>query len=379
MGRGLAVRPKRRRPKGGWVEALVPLVDTLVLFGAGLAVCCLGFLFYGLIRGDIAIFPSSVTTGQTLSKPEQELLIRNVIYATRLFSVAVWAAVLLALARHSTNTATAWIPALSGVGVYLLVPLLVAVVLEQQGLEGNQLTQHWTATFHMTGKVLIILAVLRGIAGLVMSVVQRSSRNLSFGLEEEGAQPIKIQRRALLPACWELERCREPKGQTTCPRHSERKLCWRKKTGCLCDRKVTDVVSKGAVGWTVAEAESHLWRLVQLREAGLNPCAECEIYEEHQHYKYRLFNWLAYPAGVAVVVLALPFIHVAYKWGSQKLDYLVQNIAFLPTVKSSQALEPFVNTVTQANVEWVVIVSVVILLISFLLDMIERVIYVWKV
>ena len=114
------------------------------------------------------------------------------------------------------------------------------------------------------------------------------------------------------------------------------------------------------------------------RKARRARCRTCPIYAEHQHYKYRAFFWVAYPITAVVVWFLMDYIHLGYVWFATILNKLVSSAAFLPDTESET--RPFMSIVMETrSLEFLVVLAVAFVVVSYVLEFVEYVVFEVKV
>lgn len=367
--------PPRRAKKSGpsKTRAIGPLsliAEKLVIVAAVLGTVALLYLLYGLIAGHITSFPRPPGS-ERLMLPEsaQADLIRWVGTVMKILGWAALLGVVLALARYYDSPSTIWFTGAIGGFLYLGLPALVGIILQQQYRPTNELTGIVVSGAQATGKIILILAAARGAVHVFLAATHRA-RRVPIARGRVGAASTKP--RTLLRQCWELAHCRS--GGSICPSLRERRSCWRRGSGCLCDIALAEKLATGVEAWAHEEVIAIRYRAGQVRR----PCRKCPIYEEHQNYKFRIFQWLAYPGTAAVIFAGLPVLHIAYKYTVEFMDRVVAALKFMPTHGYMPATPGGVQSVVLgSNVEWVFLGCLGLLLVSYFLQGIERAIFKW--
>jgi hypothetical protein len=347
------------------------IADKLIILSAIAAGGAFIYLIYGLLGGHISSFPHPPGSEKTLlSESAQAALTRWVQTATRVISWGALLAMALALVRYYDSSSTIALAAAIGGVLYVGLPTLVTGVVSHQYRPANDLTDAIIAGTQAAGKVLLILAAIRGAIHFVAVAVRRPRRApVRRGAAATGARTARP--RSLLRQCWELARCQA--GGGACPALRQRRSCWKIGSGCLCDLKLAERLAQGVDAWTHEEVTAVRYRA----STGHRPCRSCPIYEEHQEYKYGLFQWAAYPATAAAIWISLPLLHVGYDRSLQFLDRMMAVLAFTPSRAASAPSGGVQSMVLTSNVEWVFIGCLGLLLVSYVLHGIERAVFRW--
>jgi len=368
---------RSRPPRGGAARTRVigplsSLADKCVILAAIAGGAALLYLGYGLLSGHITSFPHlSGSDKAMLPEPARATLISWVEVATRILSWAAVVGTLLALARYYDSSAAIGAAGAVGAFLYLGLPALVAIVLQQQYRQANQLTDIVIMGAQAGGKVLLVVAAARGAIQVFWSATRRPKRaRMPRAVAPAPGQTMRP--RSLLRPCWELARCRS--AGSVCPALRQRRSCWKRGSGCMCDFKLAEALAEGAQAWAHEETAAVRYRAGQVRR----PCQACPLYEEHQDYKFRVLAWLAYPATAGAIFLSAPLLHAGYERGLALMERAVAALTFMP-MRGPQAVTPsgVQSVVLGSNVEWVFIGCLGLLAVTYVLQAIEHVIYKW--
>jgi hypothetical protein len=343
----------------------------IILFGiaAGAALIYLG---YGLLSGHIPAFPHPPGEEQRLlPAAAQASLNRWVGFATKILSWSALLAIILALVRYYESSSVIGIAGVIGGFLYLGLPALMSVMVEQQYRQPNQLTDTIVIGTQAAGKVLLALAAARGAAQVLWSALRRPRRAAVRPTGGRGPA-LATRPRSLLRQCWELTRCRS--AGHICPSLRQRRSCWKRGSGCLCDLTLAQTLAQGVEAWAHEEIMAVRTRAAQVRR----PCRSCPIYEEHQEYKFRRAQYLAYPVTAGLIFLVRPALHFGYDRGLQWMDRLVAALAFMPDraghIFDSGGVQ---SMVLNTNAEWVFIGCLGLLLLTYVLTGMERAVFRW--
>ncbi|UCH34031.1 MAG: hypothetical protein JSV65_15970 [Armatimonadota bacterium] len=347
------------------------IADKLIILAAVAAGGALIYLVYGLVSGHITSFPHPPGSQRSLlSEPAQAVLTRWVQTATRILAWGTVLALVLALLRYYDSSSTIALSAAVGGVFYVGLPVLVTGVLGHQYRPANELTDAIIIGTQAAGKLILILAAVRGAIHFLVVAVRRPRRApVRRGASPAGARAPRPQ--SLLRQCWELARCQA--SGSACPALRRRRSCWKIGSGCLCDLRLAEKLSQGAEAWTHEEVSAVRYRAA----TGRRPCRTCPIYEEHQEYKYRLFQWSAYPVTALAIWVTLPLLHVGYDGSLKFLERMMAVLAFTPSRASSAPTDGVQSIVLASNVEWVFIGCLGLLLVTYVLHGIDRAVFKW--
>ena len=376
MAKRVSGTQRSRTPKSGAAKPRVIgpfsiLAEKLVILAAIAGGGALIYLIYGLLSGHIISFPNPPGGKTPLTEPAQAALIAWVGTATKVLSWAAVVGTVLALARYYDSSGTIALGGAIGAFLYFGVPALIAMLLQQQFGSANQLTDLIILGTRAGGKVILIVAAARGAVQVLLSVTRRPRRARIARVPGQAAAQ-SVRPRTLLRQCWELAGCRSSGG--ACPALRQRRSCWKRGSGCLCDLKLAEALAQGTEAWAHEEVTAVRYRAAQARR----PCKVCPIYEEHQDYKFRILQWLAYPATAGLVFASFPVLHVGYEQGLKFMDHVVAALTFMP-LRLQQAPVPggVQSVVLSSDVEWVFFGCLGLLAVSYVLQGIERAIFKW--
>lgn len=375
MAQRVSSAPRRPAAKSGRAPQRVIgpyslLAEKLLLVSGLAAGAAFIYLAYGLVSGHITAFPHPPGSEKSLlSDSARAALIAWVGNATAILSWAAAVAILMALARYHDSAEAIGLSAAVGGFLYLGLPALMTTLLAQQYHSANELTDLVTLGTQAAGKAILIMAAAWGAVRLFWSATHRPRRVALRGASSpaQSARP-----RSLLKQCWELSRCRAQ--SASCPSLQQRRSCWKRGSGCMCDLRLAEALARGVEAWAHEEVAAIRYRASQ----GRTPCRACPLYEEHQEYKFRILQWLAYPAAAAAIFAALPILNLGYQQGLKFMDRVIAALAFMPTRAEQTVGSGGVQSlVLSSNVEWVFIGCLGLLLVTYILQGIEHAIFRW--
>ena len=367
----------RRAAKGGAVKPRVIgpfsiIAEKLIIVAAIAGGGAFLYLLYGLISGPVTAFPHPAGSQKSiLSEAAQATLVSWVHLATQILGWSAFLGAIVALARYYESPSSIWASGAVGGVLYVGLPALIAVILSQQYRSANQLTDIIILGSQAAGKMILVVAGARGVVHVFLAAGRRPKRaaapSAPRSVGARGARP-----RTLLRACWELTRCRSASG--ICPALRQHRTCWKRGSGCHCDLNLAEKLATGVEAWAHEEAVAIQYRARQERR----PCRACPLYEEHQEYKFRIVQWLAYPMTAAVILVTLPVLRIGYDRGLAFMDKVVAALAFMPSRGLTGANPGGVQSmVLTSNVEWIFLGCLGLLLLSYVLQGIERAVFRW--
>jgi hypothetical protein len=369
-------RPRRAAKSGSAKPRVIGpfslIAEKLIIVAAIAGGGAFLYLVYGLISGPVTSFPHPAGAEKSiLSDTAQATLKSWVGLATQILGWSAFLGSMLAMARYYDSSSSIWAAGAVGGALYVGLPALIAMVLSHQYRSANDLTDIVILGSQAAGKMILIVAGARGVVHVFLAAGRRTKRALAPSAPKSvgarGARPT-----TLLRQCWELTRCRSSSG--ICPALRERRSCWKRGSGCHCDLNLAEKLATGVEAWAHEEVVAIQYRARQQRR----PCKACPLYEEHQEYKFRIVQWLAYPITAALILITLPVLRFGYERGLQFMDRMVAALAFMPSHGLSGANPGGVQSmVLSSNVEWVFLGCLGLLLLSYVLQGIERAVFRW--
>lgn len=354
------------------------LLDYVIVVASVVAAASLAYLLFRLMSGALA---APIIGGFAL-----ESLTRNVSLACSVFLWTLWIAVVAAIVRHYRNESVGVITCLVGAASWVVMP--VAISSQVPAAAAPQLAglgQSLVTSFQTSGGAMFVLGVLRIALGriILLTMVPQTSTAMRIpGRAREmiaSAEAASTDRPTLMRRCWELHFCRKSL-RATCPRYLEKVSCWRRRSGCYCDRglatrlletvsanrrvEVAEELRAGQVG-AEPRAAGRSQRTSTKRKRA--PCGECPIYLEHQKYKYRALSWLSYPAAAVVIGFAYHRIRAAYQWVDWELSEILSGMQVLPDTLTDTPLE----AASWLTAENAVVVMVGVITVGIILQLTE--------
>lgn len=194
---------------------------------------------------------------------------------------------------------------------------------------------------------------------------------------------------SLIPKCWQMSRCR-PAVRMTCPNYLDRQTCWKRRSGCFCDRELADYLVKsadrggaqevidmqrnvgmiGGLQGRMKEKTRRPWRVQKTL------CHSCPLFVEHQEYKYRRLSWISFPLTIGVVAGAYPFFDFGYRRGTEWLD------TFLGNMVSSGKLPDFLSSkssLANNGFEYILLAVLSLLLLSYMMSFVDTLFLKWRI
>jgi len=365
------------------------LLDYVIIVVSVGAVASLVYLLFRLMSGALA---APIIGGSALESTTRKLLV-----ARDVFLWTLWIVVVAAMIRHYRNESVGVLTGLGGAACWVIMPVVVSSQVPATAappLAG--LGQSLVTSFQTSGGTLVVLGVLRIALGriILLTMVPQTSTAMKIpGRAREliaSAEASSVDRPTLMRRCWELHFCRKSL-RSTCPRYLEKTACWRKRSGCYCDRglatrlletvsanrrvQVAEELRAGQVGTEQRVPTRAASRPQQTStKRGRPPCGDCPIYLEHQKYKYRALSWLSYPAAAVVIGLAYQHVRAAYQWVDWELSEILADMQVLPATLTDAPLE----AASWLTAENAVVVIVGVITVGIILQLTEVAVFRFK-
>lgn len=390
------VSQSKKPPQSGqrWFGVVDRLIPLLVL---GAAFCMLRLLF-GLLTKEYASFPLA-PDGTPLTPAAQADLRQTAFLTIQVLAAAVWGLALLCFLRFYAHEEVALGFGALGVLFAVVLPWLAR---GDAPPEPGSVLAAVSYGLALIGRVLVALSLLRFAAGLSYHVFVRKpqSRRARFHKIERPVftgkgskapptaeqQAEKRERPSAFRHCWELSQCKGTL-RVNCPNFREHTDCWKRGSGCQCDpglasRLVEELELEiaGARSEFERRAAERMKENVTFRarqEAGKAMCRQCELFAEHQAHKFKALYWIAYPIAIAATFALLPLISGGYEWLMAVCDKLFGAMQILPD--NRETFEAFVPPAAQYSLKPLFILGAGLIIVSYLIDGMDYLIFEVKV
>lgn len=311
------------------------------------------------------------------------------------FSFCITVGFLSALIARYDSVIFAWFGVILGIAFMFGGTLAISWLAAQGGMKPTD-----TAPF-----VQKMLQSIPNIGGFLIAI-SMVSLTVGYGIKfmqyraEHGAKTFKYvdtsrkdkYKPGLIPKCWQMSRCR-PGVRETCPNFLEHATCWKRRSGCFCDRELANFLvgavdrkdAQEVIDMQVSAAKSP--KSSELREhmknAARRPwkqqkllCHECPLYVEHQEYKYKYWHWVSLPITFVIVAASYAYYHIAYVFAAGFLDELMKKLIAIGGLPDN--FTPSVEGLADSPFEYLLLAVLAILLGSYVVGFIDTVILKWK-
>jgi len=274
--------------------------------------------------------------------------------------------------------------------IFFYSPTIIAMVMTVYGAtEGlSDSIDNILKTIQNVGLFLIFVGIINILAHYIKKFFVDS--NEKSGKFEYIEDDTLIRGVSMFPKCWEMSRCR-PAVRRTCPNFIAKKNCWKRRSGCFCDKGLAQYlidtsnnlnsasemedIQKIAleqkekakeINKRIENKKKRAWKLQK------KMCHSCPVFLEHQEFKYRRNTWLSLPFTALVMVAAYPFIKKGYDIGAGFLDSKIKNVSSLPENFN------FSTDLQGSAFEYVVIGMIAIWVFSMMVALVDNIFLKWK-
>lgn len=351
------------------LEPLYGLVGLAFQLGGAALLVALGYLAWGLFSGGLA---NSIT----LPQAERFQVAKNVIYASKILVAGGIACIISAAFRFYYEETLGYILMIGGALLYWGTPIAVGPTVQRMGSEAAALAIYAVGQVKLVGIVALAAAApfilmdfwskLRG--------VRRAPGGAAVVQKEE------LPKSRIYLFCWQMPYCRDYL-RKFCKAYEQRKTCWRIKSGCYCDEDMILRVMKRSStsrlpGFDQRYTEVAGGRTKDMTSAQKRDrCRQCFLYAEHQNQKYRLLSPLMFPLAVGLIWTHLKPVMAALSKALELTDKFAGAVSFGPA-PGQVAQNPWANTVsTSHTVEWLFIVCLGFILVTYLLQALEYAVF----
>jgi hypothetical protein len=223
----------------------------------------------------------------------------------------------------------------------------------------------------------IVLAAINIAVNFVEKLKTAQVRRATLKFGQQTVKEVKP-RNVFLGACWNMPYCKESL-RSRCPIFTQKRgPCWRNKRGCMCDQTIVLIAQspnwKQSVTATVGQLDGKMGRAsmpelppqpVLSKEAKNERCRQCVIYNVHQEQKYKLgVGMLLIGSVVAITFFNAPLLAFAG-------DIFMTGNSLVSQLSMSAHMPQLFPNGAPGFVEWLMLISVVLVVVSKLIQMIE--------
>ena len=366
-----------------WLDALEGVLGWALRAAAVVLVAVTGYYIYGTLMHAAQLYGGLSSAGGPLPPREFQQHLANMELLTKVLMLATVALIVGTLGRYYAAPEAGGALLLVGILLFFGMPFLI----DNMGSTGpvpRNLARLGDPRAFLKGKY-----VLSGIALMGAGLVQLMFHGVRFlsGARERRPRPneeaaktaaqVKKPNDRFLGPCWTLPFCRDT-DKKLCPIRQSKKPCWRTGRGCYCDQNVILTLSgggqyaasRGSAGYlsyaaTVAKPKS----LREKREQ----CLQCPVYLHHQSHKYKVMVPLALLGFIGAVVFYWSTIRHIYPDAMRSMGRALSGFSFgQMTAGVPQWAE---DLAINQGVMWMLVIVAAVLIITYLVQGIELVLY----
>ncbi len=290
-----------------------------------------------------------------------------------------------------------WLGAFLGAGFLFGGNIVLSILADRGGIKsGDPYLKLLYEAMPNVGVSLLALSIVRLAIGFGIKFLTERGVRATNKFRYMDTTAITSEKPGYIPQCWQMSRCR-PGVRMSCPNYLERVTCWKRRSGCFCDRNLANYLVSASDRGSVSEVDDMQRNIAavskgqagqgaimgHMKNATRRPwkeqkklCHACPLYCEHQEYKYRSLHWLSFPITIVLIVVIYPLFHVGYDMGAGKLDNFMQYLMSMK--KLPENFKPDASTLVGSPFEYVLLAMVGLWLASYVVAFIDRVFLEWK-
>jgi hypothetical protein len=376
-----------RRQSSGALSAL-EFLQGVMDWGLRLAglvlIVVTGYYIYATVAHGAQLFQGMGANNQPMSPQDFQRHIANLEFLTKILLLASVVTVICAIGRYYPYPETGLALLFVGLLLFFAMPFLI----DNVGSTGGDLPRalrrfgdpraYLKSRYGLAGSAFMGAGLVLLMFHAVMLVSRARERRPQPNAESaRTAAQVRKANDQFLGPCWKLPFCRDT-DKKLCPVRHSKQPCWRKGRGCYCDQNIILTLSggsqyaasRGAAGYlsrtaTVARAKSFREKREQ--------CLACPVYLHHQHQKYRLLAPLTLIGVIGAAALYWEPVSQAYPEAMLALGRALSGFSF---GSSTGGVPAWANDLARnAGIMWLIIAVVVLLLLAYLLQGVEWVLY----
>ena len=355
----------------GVTEPLRNLVNLGWQAGGIVFVLVTGYLLWGMLS-------DSMLRGLMLPEPERLRVVKNIVIAGKILAASGIVLVICACIRYYDEETLGYILIIFAAALYWGIPSLVDDKISRYPQHASAQLMYILGQFKLVGIVGMVLSsgfilfdIYLRLSGVRKATVRRATTIPAPSYVQE--KP----RSRLYLSCWQMPFCRDAIRQY-CTAWEQRRTCWRLKSGCYCDEEMVLKIARKqqlARGFDIRFSETATRRKDLTPAEKRERCRNCFLYAEHQKQKYKILSPLVFPLAFAIMwYIHEPlrgFLHKAIEFS----EHFAEVIRFMP-VPEGQSSQPWTNLPSTSNaVEWLLMFCLGLLLVTYMLRILEYLIF----
>ena len=163
-----------------------------------------------------------------------------------IFTFCVVVGFIAAVVARYDSLVFGWFGVVLGVAALIGGPLLISVIANAGGVHADSngtmspFVSNLLVSIPNIGVFLIAISLLNLVLGYAIQFIllggEKGAQQIKFANEPRKKGAYKP---GAFPKCWEMSRCR-PGVRETCPNFIDKKTCWKRRSGCFCDRDLAN-------------------------------------------------------------------------------------------------------------------------------------------
>jgi hypothetical protein len=333
--------------------------------GGPLFVILTAYLLWGVYNGDFAVIDHLKGTPLAQASAQIHLILT-------LMMVSGVLVLLSAAYQFSGEETVGYLLLIAGVLLRWGVAALAGVSRYKVSLASNSTPAHVIAQYMLLGLIAAILC-----APFILVDVWERLRGTRRWIKESTAETARRQfpKVGAYIFCWDTQFCREHM-RKACGAYDARKSCWRIKSGCYCgeDRIIRALNAAHPTGQPPGKKPSPLHDELTPAEKR-NRCRECFLYKNHQELKYRILSPLMFPLTYAIMYFGFKAMWRNLHDALLLADKLSKHISYLPGIAQGKSPEWANVSAASSPVEWLFVVLLGLVLLTYLLRLLEYLVF----
>jgi hypothetical protein len=345
-------------------------------WGAAAFVIGLAYVAWGVLTGRM-------NEAMHLEPTERFKIAQNVIFACKILGYGGIACLIGAAAKFFYEETLGYILMMIGAALYWGMAIVVGPTLERMSDRALELAIFALRQVQTVGIVALALAI----PFILADFWARLSGVRRFRVSDAAAKSAKaneIQKTRVYMFCWQMPYCRDYLRQV-CTAFEQKKPCWRIKSGCYCDENmILKVLQRSKTSKIPGFDQKYSKPDIGLNK-NLTPaqkrarCRQCFLYTEHQKQKYKMLSPLAFPAVLALMWFYLKPMKAILDKALAFTDQFAGSVSFGPKPEQV-ANSPWLDPAATSNVvEWVFIICIGLIVLTYVLRAIEYAIFDLKI
>ncbi len=357
-------------------EAVYTLIERMFVWGGAAFVIGLAYVAWGILSGRIG-------EAMHLSAAERFQITKIVIFACKILAYGGIACIIGAAARFYYEEVLGYLLLIAGAALYWGSAVVAGPHIQGMSPKVAELAVFAIKQLQTVGTIALALAV-----PFILMDLWAKLRGISRSPKVETPQaPAKVSEAPtsrLYLFCWQMPYCRDYL-RKVCTAYDQRKPCWRIKSGCYCDENmILKVLQRSSTskisGFDQRYSSASIGLAKNLTPAQKRErCRQCFLYIEHQKQKYRMISPLAFPAVIFLMWAYLKPVKELLAKALKLTDEFAGVVSFGPAPDQVIGNAWIDATTTSGIVEWLFIICIGMILLSYVLRAIEFAVFDLKV